>query len=1036
VRDNLVNGNRAADGGGIAAVQTTALLFRNTLASNQATGRGGGAFLGQAATPQCIGNVIAGNVAAGDGGGLFFDAGADASLVNNTITGNSSTGGEGGGLRLDGASPGLTNNLIVANSSGVCKDADDAPGFVCNDVTLSVGYAFSGFAADPTGSAGNIATNPLFAADGIHLSAASPCREAGTNAAVDVAWEDLDGEYRIQSPDGGRVDIGADEYHTGNMETPSVVPGGGTYDDPVTVSVRAVTAGSVVRFTTNGVPPDASAPALTNGATFVFTTAVTLKTRAFRTGWAPSPVRTDDYIFTRVATPCFSPGQGRYDSPLEVTITCDTPGAEIHWTTNAVDPTTNSPVIANGGSLTLTDPRLLKARAWKDPLDPSRIAVAGYAMDVFFVRKQAGGPTEDGLTWNTAFRTIQAGLDYAQTTGARRVWVAAYKPYGSACYPYYEHLIMPGGDGCELMGGFLGGEYTPEQRLHDWPEKAEVIVDGQHEVGKPVIRDWPLGSGQHTRIDSLTIRRGCNRCGSGVFISHYSSYIELANCRIHQNGYYYAPDSSVVLYGEMGGGVYIGLDRACHGWVHDCEISGNFAGQGGGIQGSGKLIVEDCGISGNSAHTRGGGGFFSDAGLDEEHPAWVRRCTVKGNGCNDYKHSGEGGGLVFTSSDQEWIVCENLIVENEARCRGGGVAVYDPRVILAANVIEDNSLKDEPEYGAGVYVEITDTSHTWFARLVNNYIRKNRGSFPTSGGGVAVLGNACYDALSDFEMRNNRIVENLATWGAGLFLQTRGYNVVCEYNTVAENVSPMGFDGYYIDFLPWPPEDPRPTGSWRQVGDIVLSSEHIERAAITNEIWYNDVIAWSGVLGSLTGQNGNIAVNPGLYAIDKSYRLTPESPVEDTVLDSVNLGQNGSSDDGGGYWLNFMRGSVVFNGMTRCPQQGRDMDCQGLDGERYDMGADEVNYCKRSVFDPPAGTHVPTNVMIACSTSNVVIRYTTDGSAPSPTSASMEPGGTVTLTQDTVLRAQAYWDGEYGVYWPGPVERTYYGPRSTLLMVR
>ena len=58
---------------------------------------------------------------------------------------------------------------------------------------------------------------------------------------------------------------------------------------------------------------------------------------------------------------------------------------------------------------------------------------------------------------------------------------------------------MPGGDGCELMGGFLGGEYTPEQRVPDWPEKAEVIVDGQHEIDKPVIRDWPLGSGWRTR---------------------------------------------------------------------------------------------------------------------------------------------------------------------------------------------------------------------------------------------------------------------------------------------------------------------------------------------------------------------------------------------------------------------------------------------------------------------------------------------------------------------------------------------------------
>lgn len=31
------------------------------------------------------------------------------------------------------------------------------------------------------------------------------------------------------------------------------------------------------------------------------------------------------------------------------------------------------------------------------------------------------------------------------------------------------------------------------------------------------------------------------------------------------------------------------------------------------------------------------------------------------------------------------------------------------------------------------------------------------------------------------------------------------------------------------------------------------------------------------------------------------------------------------------------------------------MDLQQMDGLRFDMGADEINYCKRPLFDPPYG---------------------------------------------------------------------------------
>ena len=83
-----------------------------------------------------------------------------------------------------------------------------------------------------------------------------------------------------------------------------------------------------------------------------------------------------------VNSPVISPQGGNFVGAVDVTITCPTPGATIHYTTNGAVPTENDPVIANGGTLRFTTNTVLRARAWKPGFFPSGTSFAGFEITI------------------------------------------------------------------------------------------------------------------------------------------------------------------------------------------------------------------------------------------------------------------------------------------------------------------------------------------------------------------------------------------------------------------------------------------------------------------------------------------------------------------------------------------------------------------------------------------------------------------------------------------------------------------------------
>ncbi len=242
-----LNGNRvfanavSGYGGGVYVYQSSATLNGNDIASNAAAQRGAGLDLDNS-TAALNGNIIWGNVVSiGHGGGLalvnspttltntviadnrsnlagggMYIEGASQQLLHTTLARNTTSNGDGSGLDIQeygpmlfrAASPSdrnstvtLINTILVSHTQGITITAG-------NTATLN-GVLWYSNTTNYDGAGAITVTNaitgdPVFAADGYHLTAGSKVINAGVPSNVAT---DIDREPRLGLPD-----LGADEY--------------------------------------------------------------------------------------------------------------------------------------------------------------------------------------------------------------------------------------------------------------------------------------------------------------------------------------------------------------------------------------------------------------------------------------------------------------------------------------------------------------------------------------------------------------------------------------------------------------------------------------------------------------------------------------------------------------------------------------------------------------------------------------------------------------------------------------------------------
>jgi hypothetical protein len=732
----------AAYGGGIYLTGGSPVVRNNTIKGNHADasyysymGGGGGAYsygggiLCENCSPVISGNLVVQNQAgasassygypyppsisasAGGGGISLMCYGNSAIITNNTIASNNasysvfdgmnnSSGGFGGGIYgYFGASSQVANNILAFNTNGGIYSSGTAPSLHSNDVFQNYGNDYSGVSA----GTGDISADPLFvnkSGGDYHLSAASPCIEAGWDSAPEMPSTDIDGETR---PYLDHVDIGADEFvGAPQVQTPVFSPGTGTYSLDQDVVVTCGTPGAVIHYTTSGDDPTELDPTVTSGASILVDVSLTLKARAFKSGWTDSAVKSAQYTL-KISAMTFSPDDGAYPVAQNVVVSCPTPGVSIHYTIDNDEPDESDPVVASGSTVLVDHTLTLKAKAFKTGWTASDTKSARYIIRPVgrvHVDKTAPGPDHDGVSWGTAFLTVAEALHYS--IHGDEVWVAK----GT----YSDQITLA--SGVALYGGFAGTETSLAQRPafpRASPDANETVLDGWWGVTSP------QGAGNDTRIDGFKITGGCN---GGVYCA--DSYPTITNNTITGN-----------YTSLMGGGIY------CSGGAGSAQITKN------------KITSNSAGS--NPYGVGDGGGIY----CDNSHPV-ISGNSITGNyavGWYTYDpfypqygsaYSGHGGGICCSNASP--TITNNVISGNSAYCgwspcmdsgTGNAISLTGGSGQLTNNTITAN---DQTGQG-GAYESVYCSGGS--PAISNNIIACSSYYYPAIGnvGGTPILRN-------------------------------------------------------------------------------------------------------------------------------------------------------------------------------------------------------------------------------------------------------------------------------------------------------
>ena len=187
-------------------------LHNNLIHNNKAFDGGGGVGF-QWSQATLVNNLIAGNVLEDNEhghGAAIANFGGSLKLIHNTIARN--TGGDGSGIEnwsgLDvapfTATINLTNTIIVSQAIGIIVDDVSTvmiDSILWHNVPITVSQSPTAVVSVKNEYSGD----PLFAADGYHITAGSAAIDMGIDAGVTV---DIDGEPR---PSAAGYDLGADE---------------------------------------------------------------------------------------------------------------------------------------------------------------------------------------------------------------------------------------------------------------------------------------------------------------------------------------------------------------------------------------------------------------------------------------------------------------------------------------------------------------------------------------------------------------------------------------------------------------------------------------------------------------------------------------------------------------------------------------------------------------------------------------------------------------------------------------------------------
>ena len=300
---------------------------------------------------------------------------------------------------------------------------------------------------------------------------------------------------------------------------------------------------------------------------------------------------------------------------------------------------------------------------------------------LFYVSKQ-GSDANNGLSWNTAFASIQKALTVANYGSKILVGRGTYFPdegFGATNDLRTASFVLK--QGVSLYGGFdpaQGIDDLGDTRLHRSTLSGDLM---QNDISGPgtdnaysVVTAAALGN--ETLLDGFTIRDGNGTGGpfGGAGMYNNGASPTINNCAFVFNtapsgaGMYNLNASPIVTNSSFlnntatdGGGI---VNNASSPRFTNCSFAGNTASRGGAIcnLNASSLNITNCSFGGNAATTYGGGVY------NEYSNATLINCVFSDNTAGTY------GGAInnWQSSTIDLMNC--TLAANTA---GSGGAIYE-----------------------------------------------------------------------------------------------------------------------------------------------------------------------------------------------------------------------------------------------------------------------------------------------------------------------------------------------------------------------
>lgn len=263
--------------------------------------------------------------------------------------------------------------------------------------------------------------------------------------------------------------------------------------------------------------------------------------------------------------------------------------------------------------------------------------VATVAVQPTLFVNAAAAPAGDGLSWATAFQTIDQAVASPFSQGCDQVWVATgtYAP---------TNLFLH--SGLQLFGGFAGHETSLSQR--NWTNNITLLTGTNGPViqnsepcdntalldgfvvsarsypatislndASPVLRNCLFASNQNDVIQSLgsLLVTNCVFAGNAqVSVFNYGSNITIAGCSFESNQNYSVQNEPSAGLGTLvindsifQDNAYEAVNNSSVLLVTNCLFAGNVGNDGAAVANNGTLAMVNCTLVNNSAIYQGGG---------------------------------------------------------------------------------------------------------------------------------------------------------------------------------------------------------------------------------------------------------------------------------------------------------------------------------------------------------------------------------------------------------------------------------------------